>query len=213
MEGVLCVISQFISISNDYLLLMVESGLIQNLPYDKKNYAVINIIDQLMNAQCFDDFLFDENIINQILDLFNIKIYEENEDLKIKCINILSNLIYIINNQVEYKENVFFPLLKSKLIIQKLCDDVKNASFKLKISINQFLINLIFTKDIEIINERIDEDIIEFIVETGQMSASLSPQRILSSLSICIDVCKDEYLKELLMEKMNDFENYEYVQD
>lgn len=217
MDGVLSVISEFISTSEEFFHIMIDVDLIQHLPFilDKmypyyKYNGVVEIIDQLINAQFYNVFLFDANIVKRLLMLFRIKIYESDDDFKIDCIDIITRLTIIINNASNTQENVFLPLLKEDaLIIDKLCDEAKEASFKLKISITLFFIHLIFTRDKDITNKMIDEDIIDFIVETEQMSGFFDQDRLISSLQICIELCNNEYQKEYLAQKLKEVQEYE----
>lgn len=218
MNGVLSVISEFISLSRDNFQLMIDSKLIQRLPYIldvmykyKDNNGVMEIVDQLIEYKCYDIFLFDLNIVTQLLNLFRIKIYESDDDLKINCIDIINRLTIIINNSCDTHENIFLPQLKNSLIIEKLCDDVDNDSFKLKISSTHFFINLIFTKDIDIVHKLIDDDILEFIVDTEQMSGFFDQDKLISSLKISIDFCDNEYKKECLLQKLKEVEEYEPI--
>lgn len=215
MNGVLSVISEFISTSEDFFHIMVDADLIQHLPFIldkmykyKNNNGVVEIIDQLINAQFYNIFLFDANIAKRLLGLFRIKIYESDDDFKIDCIDIITRLTIIIYKS-NTQENVFLPLLKEALIIDKLCDEAKEASFKLKISMTLFFIHLIFTRDKDITNKMIDEDIIEFIVETEQMSGFFDQDSLTSSLQICIELCNNESQKEYLAQKLKEVQEYE----
>lgn len=211
MNGVLCTIDNFISISDEYLNLMVDSGLIQNLPHIlniiskfQSNQIIIDIIDKLTTSQFFTVFIFNKDIAVNSLDLFCVKICGNESELQIKCIDIINRLVFKSSSNL--KDNLFLPLLKNTVIIDKLCEKMTNVSFNVKYSISQLFLNLIHTRYLDIINKILNEETIEFLIESEQLSGLSESDKLKYSLYVCLELSKDELLKEYIAEKLKEIE-------